>query len=164
MGHSCNTQHILQRAEQRCIQSGVRFTEKRRRILSILVESHIPLSAYDVADLYHKIHSEKIPPMSVYRMLDFLVEETLAHKLSSANKYVACSHIGSQHHHTVSQFLICKQCNKAEEIDVPQSFMEQLMALSQNAGYRLVKDQFELECVCSNCDKKLNDRKSSYKK
>lgn len=155
MGHSCNTQNILQHAEQRCAQSGVRFTEKRRRILSILVEAQTPLSAYDVTDRYHQVHNEKMPPMSVYRMLDFLVEETLAHKLSSANKYIACSHIACQHPHDVPQFLICQKCESVKEIAVPKAFVQQLSEHAQTVGYRLLKEQFELECVCSECDQKV---------
>ena len=106
---------IMGKAEDLCAQSGTRFTDKRKRILELLLQSQAPLSAYEVADAYNRSSETSMPTMSVYRILDFLESELLVHKLSSTNKYVACSHIACDHAHEVPQFLICGKCQSVKE-------------------------------------------------
>lgn len=145
---------VLSKALQLCATSGGRLTEKRKRILELLLRSETPLSAYEVADQYNNVSEHSMPAMSVYRILDFLVTEDLAHKLSSANKYVACSHIACSHAHEVPQFLICRTCHKVKEIGIKRSVIEQLSESVQSAGYTLVNSQLELDCLCEQCASK----------
>lgn len=143
--------NVLQKAEEICKQKGGRLTEKRQRVLSSLLDSETPLSAYEVADQLNKKSDQAIPAMSVYRMLDFLVSLELVHKLSSTNKYLACTHIACKHSHQVPQFLICKKCNRVKEIGIPLSVVEQLRVSVEEADYQLVNSQLELECLCQSC-------------
>ena len=92
-----------------------------------------------------------MPPMSVYRILEFLEAELLVHKLSSANKYVACSHIACDHAHEVPQFLICGKCQKVKEIAISKTVIDELDKQVVNAGYRLMNSQLELQCLCEHC-------------
>tara|TARA_R110002167_G_scaffold38699_2_gene120259 strand:+ start:269 stop:712 length:444 start_codon:yes stop_codon:yes gene_type:complete len=142
---------VLQKAEAICQQKGGRLTEKRQRVLSSLLDSETPLSAYEVADHLNKKSDQAIPAMSVYRMLDFLVSLELVHKLSSTNKYVACTHIACEHSHQVPQFLICQKCQKVKEIGIPKALVEQLRESVLKADYHLVNSQLELDCICNNC-------------
>lgn len=144
----------MARAADKCRQLGVRLTEKRTRILEILVESESPLSAYEIVDRFNAHSSKSIPPMSVYRILDFLVSEQLVHKLAMANKFVVCSHIVCCDDHKITQFLICHQCNRTQEVEIPVTVMERLESHIVKAGFRLTNPQIELECLCEDCDQK----------
>jgi len=109
-----STHNILEFARSQCESRGTRFTEKRRQVLAGLVDSQRALSAYELADYCRDELGYSIQAMSVYRILDFLEEESLVHRLNLAKKYVACSHIACNHEHEVSQFLICKSCFKVQ--------------------------------------------------
>lgn len=142
---------IIAKAEGICSNSGSRLTEKRKRILELLLRAEIPLSAYEVADAYNIDSESSMPAMSVYRILDFLEEELLVHKLSSANKYIACSHIACDHAHQVPQFLICGECQSVKEIAISKTIVDELEKQVKNAGYKLTNSQLELQCLCEEC-------------
>ena len=89
--------------------------------------------------------------MSVYRILDFLQEQRLVHKLNLANKYVACAHITCAHAHGVPQFLICGECQRVEEINVARSTINALKRNVHEAGFELVSPQLEMNCICAAC-------------
>jgi Fur family transcriptional regulator, zinc uptake regulator len=142
---------IINRAQEICAQSGGKLTDKRKRILELLLLSQTPLSAYEVADAYNKHSDTTMPAMSVYRILDFLESEQLVHKLSSANKYIACSHIACTHAHEVPQFLICERCQTVKEIAISKSIISELDSQVRSAGYKLLNSQLELQCLCQPC-------------
>ncbi len=89
--------------------------------------------------------------MSVYRILSFLQEMGLAHKLSLANKYVACSHVVCEHKNELLQFLICDQCQHVKEINIDESTVKNLQAVITNTGFHLNTPQLEINGVCENC-------------
>ncbi len=144
-------EQIVSKAKDMCANSGARLTEKRQQILELLLVSNIPLSAYEIADNYNKATNSSITAMSVYRMLEFLESEQLAHKLQSTNKYVACSHISCEHDHEVPQFLICSDCQQVKEIAIPKTIINDLQSQVNEAGYKLTNSQLELQCVCDQC-------------
>ena len=112
---------IINHAEQHCKTRGARLTAKRKQVLSGLIQSDKALSAYELIDYCNETFGQAIPAMSAYRILDFLENEHLVHKLNLAKKYVACSHITCDHSHGIPQFLICGDCNKVKEISINQS-------------------------------------------
>ena len=144
-------QTTLKHAEQHCQKQGVRLTDKRKQVLSGLLKSNKAMSAYELVDYCKAESGNAMPAMSVYRILDFLGEEHLVHKLSSSNKYVACSHISCDHGHDVTQFLICDQCQRVEEINVSQSMIEHLRDNVEEAGFHLLSPQLEMKCLCEQC-------------
>tara|TARA_R110002050_G_scaffold1244_4_gene8586 strand:+ start:17674 stop:18141 length:468 start_codon:yes stop_codon:yes gene_type:complete len=145
--------HIIHKAEDTCVESGGRLTVKRKNILVALLSADMPQSAYEIADYYREAFSETIPVMSVYRMLDFLIKESLVHKLSSTNKYVACSHIACNHVHEIPQFLICDQCHHVREVGVKKDIIDALQNSVENADFYLNSPELELHGVCKNCRK-----------
>jgi len=146
-----NIEKILGHAEQQCNAHGSRLTEKRKQVLSGLVQSKKALSAYELIEVCKQQSGESISAMSVYRILDFLAQEELVHKLNLANKYVACTHISCDHAHGVPQFLICSRCHKVEEISIDASTIEELQASVKQADFTLVSPQLEMDCLCNNC-------------
>ena len=146
-----NVDTIIEHAEQYCKNHGVQLTTKRKLILSSLLQSDKALSAYDIIDLCEQKFQQKIPAMSVYRILEFLENEKLVHKLKLANKYVACSHITCSHEHGVPQFLICGTCDDVKEITINKSTMSALENDIEQAGFELVSPQLEMNCICKSC-------------
>jgi len=141
----------ISKAKDVCMRSGGRLTEKRSRVLELLLTSNTPLSAYEIADAYNNSSEKAMPAMSVYRILEFLETKNLVHKLSSANKYVACSHILGECSHEITQFLICGQCQSAKEILVSKNIIRELGKLVSKANYTLTNSQLELQCLCNDC-------------
>ena len=140
----------ISQAEQQCRVHGTRLTDKRKQVLTGLLKYGKALSAYELVDLCKKEFGETIPAMTVYRILDFLEEENLAHKLKIANKYVACSHIPCDHNHQ-PQFLICTQCIKVEEISIDYTIIQALEKNVKQAGFQVVNSKLEMDGVCNEC-------------
>jgi Fur family zinc uptake transcriptional regulator len=145
---------VITHAENSCKQNGGRLTKKRKLILQLLLDNKIPASAYELADLYQQTTGEKIPAMSVYRMLDFLIEFKLVHKLSSTNKFMACSHITCDHAHSTPQFLICDDCDTVSEIDIDKKLINALQTSIQSKQFQLTSPQLELHGICESCQNK----------
>ena len=116
-----------------------------------MLQSEKALSAYELIDFCKARFGETIPVMTVYRILDFLQDEHLVHKLNLANKYVACAHITCDHAHDVPQFLICGQCQKVEEVRINTSIIAGLRNNVEQAGFHLASPQLEMNCVCDAC-------------
>ena len=143
----------LNRAEKICTEKGGRLTAKRKDILEILVASECPLSAYEVTEIFNQKNDNKMQPMSVYRMMEFLISANLVHKLKSINKFLACSHINCQHDHEIPQFLMCQKCHSVKEIGVDRKIIDEISQNIQSAGYQLLNEQIEFDCLCSDCIK-----------
>ena len=146
-----NLKTTMDSAEKQCQARGTRLTEKRKTVLKGLVKSKHAMTAYELVDHCKEELGESIPAMSVYRILEFLESENLVHKLKLANRYVACIHIACDHSHGAPQFLICTQCYRVEEVDITRTTMNALRRNVEGAGFALVSEQIELDCICANC-------------
>src|SRR6201991_4385892 len=103
----------LRHAEQVCAGRAQKFTPIRRHVLRALLSSHRPLGAYEVIDELAK-SMPRPAPITVYRALDFLMENGLVHRIESRNAFLACAH---NHDETaVVAFLICEACGSVGEI------------------------------------------------
>jgi len=143
--------NIIDHAEQLCKQRGSRLTKKRKQVLSGLLQSDRALSAYELVDYCKENFEEALPAMTVYRILEFLENESLVHKLHLANRYVACRHITCAHEHEVQQFLICTNCQRVKEISINKNTLASLQENIEAAGYKLVSPQLEMNCLCESC-------------
>lgn len=113
-----NINQIIKKSQEVCESAGIKLTEKRKNVLVVLLSSTTPLSAYEIADKYRECFHESLPVMSVYRMLDLLIQGELVHKLGSTGQYISCTHITCNHQHEVPQFLICDRCHVVKEIGI----------------------------------------------
>jgi len=142
----------IEAAENRCAQQGVKLTERRREVLSALIEAGGALSAYELLDRCNKRLSKSMPAMSIYRILDFLQSHSLVHKLKSNNKFIACAHIDCDHQHfSRSQFFICSDCPAVEEINIDTSAYEFMRRAAEQAGFSLSNTQLEFTGSCQRC-------------
>src|ERR1700712_4539101 len=69
-------------------------------------------------------------PPTVYRALQRLIEDGLAHRLESLNAFVACDH---PHHHGKAVFAICDSCGTVKEFDSPAAVKNLQTWASKNA-------------------------------
>lgn len=141
----------IEHAERKCHQKGVRLTQKRKLVLSSLLMSDKAMSAYELVAICEREFGQVIPAVSVYRILSFLEEHQLVHKLNLANKYVACRHFHCDHLHDVKQFLICNVCQRVKEISLGKLSEHELKHDVEAAGFRLVSPQLEINCICDVC-------------
>ena len=89
--HEVCIESAMRDAEEICQEKGLRFTELRKEVLKLIWLSHIPAKAYDILEMLKgKTWSAK--PPTVYRALDFLLENGLVHGLDSINAYIGRSH------------------------------------------------------------------------
>jgi len=109
--HFCMN-NALDAAENICAQNGSRLTATRRRVLAMIWENHQPVKAYDLLEKMNGDKNLATAPPTIYRALDFLMEEGLVHRIDSMNAYIGCMH-PEQHHDCY--FMICQDCGTAEE-------------------------------------------------
>ena len=62
-------------ARQLCDERGVRLTSLREQVLELVWQSHKPLGAYTLIDMLAQASTRRIAPPTIYRALDFLLEE-----------------------------------------------------------------------------------------
>lgn len=103
----------LAQAEAACRAKGARLTPMRREVLEALYATHRPLGAYDLAEVLAQKDGRRLAPITIYRALDFLMKEGLAHRLASRNAFIACPH-GHGAGDLVA-FLICETCGGVDE-------------------------------------------------
>ena len=139
-------------AEQKCVQGGIKFTKRRKQVLSVLIEANVALSAYEIAERCNADSDSNMPAMSVYRILDLFQEQNFIHKLEIANKYVCCSHISCSHEHDESQFLICGSCRHVEEINLCEDAVKALQTAASAAGFSAISPQLEIKGRCAQCE------------
>ena len=143
---------VMSVAEQKCIQGGIRFTKRRKQVLSVLIEADVALSAYEIAERCNAGSDSNMPAMSVYRILDLFQEQNFIHKLEIANKYVCCAHISCSHEHDKSQFLICGSCRHVEEINLSEDAVKALQTAASAAGFSAISPQLEIKGRCAQCE------------
>ena len=136
----------LQVAEQICSDNHARLTPIRKAVFELVSKAKIPLSAYELLSQLKQNYPNAQPP-TIYRALDFLIDQKLVHKLSTINAYYVCDCPGDKH---AVLFLICKLCNHAKEVIEP-TLMQQLGQSIQASGYIEQYPVMEVMGTCPKC-------------
>ena len=82
-------------------------------MLSILSRSPAPLGAYAIIDEMARLEGKPIAPPTVYRTLEFFLDNGFVHKIESRNAYAPCEHFGHAHQGVL---LLCEKCGRSDEI------------------------------------------------
>ncbi|BBU97803.1 zinc uptake transcriptional repressor Zur [Providencia rettgeri] len=143
-----NEEKILAMAENICQSRGVRLTPQRETVLRLIAQQHGAISAYDLLDLLREIEPQAKPP-TVYRGLEFLMEQGFIHKIESTNSYVVCHHFDNPSH--ISVMLICDQCGSVTESDCT-TIEAAIINLADEHQFRLRHTVVENHGLCKNCD------------
>lgn len=136
----------LNTAETLCRQRGKRLTPIRRKVLEILLEQRKSVKAYELLDEIRRVQPGAAPP-TVYRALDFLIEEGLIHRLDAVNAWSACLDAGGEPHDLL---VICTGCGAVAEFSDP-ALSRQLARKVASAGFVLSHHETELRALCSAC-------------
>ncbi|MBS0555947.1 MAG: transcriptional repressor [Proteobacteria bacterium] len=144
--HTHNAKAFVREVTDVCEARGLRLTQIRQQVLELIAAADKPVKAYDLLDQLKNDRSNAAPP-TVYRALDFLIENGFIHKLESINAYVGCHHPSVVHQ---VPFLICDVCESATEVcdeRVSGLLNDQARAL----GFRARAQTLEVHGVCKRC-------------
>jgi Fur family zinc uptake transcriptional regulator len=142
-----------ERVEKICAQRGLQLTPLRRRVLEILVQARAPIGAYAIIDQLARSQQRAVGPPTVYRTLDFLVENGFVIKIESRNAYALCDDPGHDHHGVL---LICAGCGKTYEIESPK--IDKLLGkTAASVGFELRSQVVELAGLCRRCHTPSSD-------
>jgi Fur family zinc uptake transcriptional regulator len=119
------------------------------RIRDLLAAAQKPMSAYDVIDALRG--NGRLAPPTVYRALQKLIDEGLAHRLETQNAYVACRKCDGAHSHGHrAGFMICRACGKAVEFGDAE-IETALTGAAARSGFVAEKMAVEIQGLCANC-------------
>jgi Fur family zinc uptake transcriptional regulator len=87
-------------------------------------------------------------PITVYRALDFLMENRLVHRIESRNAFLACA----QDHELTAMvaFLICERCGLVGEIPAAP-VARSLDASARATGFTPNMPLVEITGICAHC-------------
>lgn len=151
MDGNADLEATLDRAAEQCAARGAQLTPLRRRVMRLVLEAGQPVGAYALLD---KLRDERGPaaPPTVYRALDFLLEQGLVHKLERLNAFTPCAEAGHDHgtQGHPHQFLICRTCGDTIEL-TDHAVAHALEHAAKKAGFTPQKMTVEIEGTCARC-------------
>jgi Fur family zinc uptake transcriptional regulator len=145
--HATCVADVIAHAESLCAQRAQRLTPMRRKVLEVLAASHKPLGAYEIIDSV-ATSGPRPAPITIYRALDFLMEQGLVHRIESRNAFLACVH----HHDSgaVVAFMICEACGTVGEA-ASAAMGDVLAQAARQAGFAPKMSVVEITGICAHC-------------
>ncbi len=137
----------LTAAEALCARNGTQLTALRREVLDLILRAPAPVTAYQLLDQLKSTRKSAVPP-TIYRALDFLIENRLVHRIERLNAFVPCAE--ADHEHADAQFLICRQCGAVAEIE-DHGVSAALAAAAAAHGFTPGRAIVELDGLCATC-------------
>jgi Fur family zinc uptake transcriptional regulator len=145
--HHHDAAAIVREIEHECDARGLRLTPLRREVLELVAKARRPVKAYDLLESLRDRHAGAAPP-TVYRALDFLLENGFIHKLESINAFVFCQHPAEAHQ---VPFLICDVCESATEVCDEGAIAHLIERQAHDFGFRAKAQTLEVHGVCRRC-------------
>ncbi len=116
-----------------------------RLIVEALRDARRPVSAYELID---QLRDKGVTaPPTVYRALNRLIAEGLAHRLESLNAFVACKHPS---HRGGVVFAICEECGTVTEFNEAH-VIDRLAGWANKAKFAVREMTLELRGLCASC-------------
>ena len=137
---------VVAHAERLCAARGVRFTDQRRRVLAIVAGSHRAIGAYDIIERLAGTGARPAP-VTVYRALEFLIENGFVHRIASRNAFVTCMR---QHDDHAAVFLICDRCGTIGEVEAGR-VLGVVDRKARDTGFTVDRAVIEVSGQCRNC-------------
>ncbi len=136
-------------------EAGYRLTSQRRKVLSVLRDSHDHPTAEDIHSRLRK-RGEQISIGTVYRTVDLLEKIGLVGKINvgNRNRYELMEGRSDLQHH---YHLVCKKCgrimNISEDIlSAHEKSLEELVTeVGEVSGFQVSGHQFRIFGICRNC-------------
>lgn len=137
---------MLRAAQAKCLAQGERWTPSRRRTYELLLQAGAPVKAYHLISSYAVANEPSTKPPTVYRALEFLMEQGLVHRIESLNAFLACA---SEHHGAAAEFLICDCCGRVEELDLGVD--QTAFSAASARGFTASRVVLEVHGACAGC-------------
>ena len=138
----------LEQIQLYCNKNKIKFTNLRKRIYQIILEQSNPIKAYEILEIFKK-ELPKSRPFTIYRTLDFLIENRLIHKLQNNNSYMICQH--PEKKHLGCSIFICQECQNISEI-CNQNVNLSINQSAKNNNFKINNVTLEIGGICSSCD------------
>lgn len=144
----------LQRAQTLCNDSQARLTPIREAVLRTIWASHRPLGAYDIVDkmTLNGSSGKRIQAPTVYRAIEFLLEQGLVHRIASLNAYIGCPFPGNNHN---DFFLICRACGSAA-VCCAKQLSNMVSHTAERTGFKVEDQAIEIVGLCPECQETPN--------
>jgi Fur family zinc uptake transcriptional regulator len=144
--HVHDAKGYLHAVEAACEARGLRLTPLRAQVLGLIAAAGKPVKAYDLLDSMKALNGSSAPP-TVYRALDFLLEQGFIHRLASVNAFVGCHHPHERHS---VPFLICDSCHAAVELE-DERITRLLDTQAKALGFAPRAQTLEVHGLCATC-------------
>lgn len=151
---SRRTESLLDQAAAVCRHRGAALTELRRHVLGLILDRTSPIGAYELLDRLRQA-GRGIAPPSMYRTLDFLLDQGLIHKIERLSAFVGCvagctAERDNETHTHAAQFLICRACGRVIELR-NEDVSAVLAQAAKEAGFSVSSAIIEVEGLCLTC-------------
>ena len=156
MSNVTNQKDSIENAKKLLSQTGIRVTDKRLKMLSILLRTETPLSAYEIMHRFNNEYDEQVIANSIYRILNCLIKLNLVHRLASINKYVACNNPVCTVEQHIPIFVICRLCQKTHESPASEMLIKKLNRIIESNEFAGDLSEIELKGLCHQCSNKVN--------
>lgn len=134
-------------------QQGLRLTQPRRAVMSILEAASVPLSPQTIHQRALEIH-EDISLVTVYRTLELLTDLDMVRRVHGqveCHGYVLAS--PGHHHH-----LICTNCEKTIEFSGGDEIQTLLDRIQGETGFKINHHLMQLFGLCKACQREINEK------
>ena len=132
--------------------SDLDVTENRLHVLEVIGNNTCPLSAGEVYDVLQR--SSSINKVTVYRILDLLVDHGLVERLNSLGKLSFYGLAPNAYHRRHPHFY-CRECGRVDCL-APESLEVDFAALEKTFPGRIDKVEVRVDGICKNCISKQN--------
>ncbi len=130
--------------------SGLESTPNRLNVLEVIGNNSCPLTAREIHDIL-KRHDD-INAVTVYRILNLLVEKGLVERISSGDQSRRYGLAPNLHHRSHAHFY-CRQCKRLECLH-PESLQVDIESLKKTFHGVIENTQVRIDGICKNCLKR----------
>jgi len=143
MCHHCNYAKLLE-------ESGLGYTLNRHRVLEVVGNNSSPLSAQQIFATLSR--TDDINRVTVYRILDLLVEKALVDRISGGGRSFLYG-LAPNENHPAHPHFYCKSCGNLECLN-PQSLSVDLQPMQRTFPGMIENVAVRVDGVCKNCLRK----------
>ncbi|AIN47406.1 zinc uptake transcriptional repressor Zur [Candidatus Palibaumannia cicadellinicola] len=138
---------LLSQAEKLCVQRNVRMTPQRLEVLRLMIKQNNAISAYELLNLLRHSEPQAKPP-TIYRALDFLIDQKFIHRVESTNSFMLCHYFTDPLH--TSAFFICDKCGQVTE-KAAEKIKHLLQSMATQASFAISHNIVEAHGLCTQC-------------
>jgi Fur family ferric uptake transcriptional regulator len=140
MCHHCDYATLLK-------ESGLGYNLNRHRILEVIGNNSSPLSARQIFDTLNR--TDNINRVTVYRILDLLVEKALIDRISGGGRSFVYG-LAPNENHPAHPHFFCKSCGNLECLN-PRSLSVDLQPMQRTFPGVIENVAVRVDGVCKNC-------------